>query len=199
MIAESEYTRQAEELLKSWGMTFKAELVGADCPQFCEDAIAQKDMDKVQQFPRKTHIHGKHYRCTFTAPRPWGHEAQQDTGRWQLPTFVVEFWNSYADEEYNALRSDFIERERRGLKKWTKRNTDGALVTGYWAKTPTAYDVISCLQKYPVGTFAEFCAEFGYDEDSRRAEATWRAACDEYARLSRFFKPEQIEQLQEVN
>lgn len=31
-------------------------------------------------------------------------------------------------------------------------------------KPPTMYDVLSCIEKYDVGTFQEFCNEFGYDD-----------------------------------
>lgn len=179
------YANQADELLKSWNMTFTSELIGADCPRFCEDARAGRNMGDVSKFPRKTHIHGKHYRCTFAQP-----------GKSPL---IIEFWNSYADEEYNAFRTlGFHERNERRLKPWTKRNAQGELVTGYWAKTPTAYDVLASLEKYPVGGFSEFCREFGYDEDSRQAEPIWRSCADQFERVSRFFSLEQLEQVREI-
>lgn len=37
------------------------------------------------------------------------------------------------------------------------------------AKMPTMYDVLTCLTKYDPDTFEDFCSEFGYDTDSRRA------------------------------
>ena len=52
---------------------------------------------------------------------------------------------------------------------------------------PTAYDVLSCLTKYDVGTFDDFCGEFGYDTDSRKAERTYQAVCREWASVSRVF------------
>ena len=30
-------------------------------------------------------------------------------------------------------------------------------------KRPDEYDVLACLEKYPVGSFQDFCDEFGYD------------------------------------
>ncbi len=30
---------------------------------------------------------------------------------------------------------------------------------------PTAYDILACLTKYEVGTFDDFCSNFGYDTD----------------------------------
>lgn len=58
---------------------------------------------------------------------------------------------------------------------------------------PTLYDVIACIQKYDVGSFADFCSEFGYDEDSRKAEKIYNAVCDEYMNVSRLFNDSEIE------
>jgi hypothetical protein len=35
---------------------------------------------------------------------------------------------------------------------------------------PTAYDVLTCLTKYDPESFDNFCAEYGYDNDSRKVE-----------------------------
>lgn len=64
---------------------------------------------------------------------------------------------------------------------------------------PTAYDVLACLTKYEVGTFEEFCSEFGYDTDSRKAEKTYLAVKDEWLNISRLYNDEELEQLREIN
>ena len=66
-------------------------------------------------------------------------------------------------------------------------------------KSPNAYDVLSCLQKHEVGTFEDFCEDFGYDEDSRNAEKTYKAICNEYDNIKMLWNDEEIEQLQEIN
>ena len=63
---------------------------------------------------------------------------------------------------------------------------------------PTLYSIISCLQKYDVGSFEDFCSEFGYSEDSRTAERTYNAVCKEFAAVERLFS-DVIDQLQEIN
>ena len=63
---------------------------------------------------------------------------------------------------------------------------------------PTAYDILSCLQKYEVGTFENFCSEFGYDEDSRAAEETYKAVCKEYLNVCRLWSESEIEELAEI-
>ena len=67
------------------------------------------------------------------------------------------------------------------------------------SEEPTMYDVLACLQKYDVGSFEDFCHEFGYNEDSKYAERTYKAVCKEYAAVCRLFTQEQIEELTEIN
>lgn len=63
---------------------------------------------------------------------------------------------------------------------------------------PTAYDVLFCLQKYEVGSFKDFCAEFGYDEDSRKAEKIYHAVQKEFAGVCKIWSDEEIEELQKI-
>jgi hypothetical protein len=67
-------------------------------------------------------------------------------------------------------------------------------------KEPDAYDVLSCIASdlYAPETFEEFCSEYGYDEDSRKAERTFKATNDLNRRLRAFFTAEEIEGLQEI-
>lgn len=64
---------------------------------------------------------------------------------------------------------------------------------------PSWYDLLACVTKYDPGTFEDFCASYGYDEDSRKAEATWRAVVKEYRDFARLF-PEGIpEEIMEIS
>lgn len=74
-------------------------------------------------------------------------------------------------------------------------NTD----TIHYPSAPTAYDVLASLTKYDPGTFEDFCGEYGYDTDSKKAEKTYNAVKDEFLNLSRLFTDAEIEQLQEIN
>jgi hypothetical protein len=64
---------------------------------------------------------------------------------------------------------------------------------------PRNYDILSCLTKYNPGTFEDFCSEFGYDTDSRKAEKIYNAVRDEYLQLLSLFNEKEMEQLQEIN
>jgi len=65
-------------------------------------------------------------------------------------------------------------------------------------KIPTAYDVLSCLQKSEIGTFKDFCEDFGYDEDSRKAEKTYKAVVEEFKQVKMLWSDSEIEKLQEI-
>jgi hypothetical protein len=64
---------------------------------------------------------------------------------------------------------------------------------------PKPYDVLVCLQKYEVGSFENFCGDFGYDMDSRKAFKIYKAVMKEWKNVELLFSPEQIELLQEIN
>lgn len=54
---------------------------------------------------------------------------------------------------------------------------------------PTADEVLNCLvsdARASETTFADFCSEFGYDEDSRKAERTYKACRRIGAKLAKF-------------
>lgn len=110
------------------------------------------------------------------------------------------FWDSIHNTEILMMGLDDY------VKKNLKRNP---LDITYFEKTkalkqlaglkekavPTAYDVICCLTMYDVGTFEEFCSDYGYDEDSRRAEKIYIACIKEYKDLTRIFSEDQLAEL----
>jgi hypothetical protein len=64
----------------------------------------------------------------------------------------------------------------------------------------TAYSVLACISGdvHTPETFGDFCAEFGENEDSRKALQLFRR-CDRFAkRLRAFFTAAEVEALQEI-
>ena len=66
------------------------------------------------------------------------------------------------------------------------------------ATEPTMYDVLACLQKYDVGSFEEFCSEFGYDAWEKDSKRTYNAVCKEWEAMDRMFTSEELELIQEI-
>lgn len=181
-----DYQKQANDFLTQHDLEFRVVLVGDDCPRFCEDAEAERDMDKVTTFPRRTHIHGKHYRCTISG-KERGHVA-------------FDFWNSYAAEEENFFA--FSHDQRFDNCYWDKYRIGRKYPNRARAKrriVPTPYDLLACIQKSEPGSFSDFCADFGYAADSRKAEQTYHAVQREYAKVERFFTAEEREELAEIS
>ena len=69
----------------------------------------------------------------------------------------------------------------------------------HYPKAPNEYDILACLQKYDVGTFEDFCSDFGYDEDSITANKTYQAVCNEFKDVQTIWTDEEIELLQEID
>lgn len=61
-----------------------------------------------------------------------------------------------------------------------------------------AYDVLACITKADPGSFEDFCSEYGYDTDSRKAEKTYKAVVQEWKKVERFFSAEELEELWEI-
>lgn len=66
-------------------------------------------------------------------------------------------------------------------------------------KTPTAYGVLTCIQKYDPGDYEEFCSEMCYEQDSRRALKTYSLVVKEWEKVRDFFSEEELEEIQEIN
>jgi hypothetical protein len=90
----------------------------------------------------------------------------------------------------------FTMKLQRGKKSYTFKYGQSIAAGG---EEPTMYDVLACFQKYDVGSFEEFCSDFGYSTDSITAHKTYKAVCKEYAAIQRLFTVEELEQLQEIS
>jgi hypothetical protein len=93
--------------------------------------------------------------------------------------------------------------------RFSRIGEPGSLTFDFWGsmndmhegKDPTAYAVLSCVASdvhCPL-TFADFCAEYGYDEDSRKAFATFKRCAAFAERLRRFFTDEEIEDMATID
>lgn len=97
-----------------------------------------------------------------------------------LGNMQVKFWDSIKDT------IDNINRERSCLAR----------------RSPTAYDILSCLTTYDVGDIEDFITEFGYEIKKRgdftRIQNIYNAVQKEYEDVCRCFTEKQIKKLQEI-
>lgn len=174
------YEQQANDFLKATNTTFKAEFIKNDY-HFQGDE-STRDI----------------YKCTFKR------------GNRQ---FSIEFGNSLINSGfYYTKGKQIIELDRKYLDK-TKYNNLANFIKGtldfnflnngksdilHYPKSPTAYDVLTCLEKYEYQDFEDFCSTYGYDLDSRKAKKIYKACVKEFANVCKLWNDEEIELLQEI-
>jgi len=125
--------------------------------------------------------------------------------------FSFEFGNSIVDSGiiavFNDKRLDGKLFKHNGQIATLAQNVIDAKITGWELKqckaltprvSPSSYSVLSCLTKYDPGTFDNFCSEFDYDIDSRKAKKVYKAVCKEWKNVQSIWSDEEIEQLQEI-
>lgn len=62
---------------------------------------------------------------------------------------------------------------------------------------PTAYQILTCLQTYDVGSYADFCKDFNY-EGSEHSLKLWMDICNEYRTLTNMYSEEELSKLAEI-
>lgn len=106
--------------------------------------------------------------------------------------------------KYHGVYGAFEDNTQRDVYNIVLKNTLHRYSFTFWqsiANTgifPKPYDVLACLQKYDCGTFEDFCSDFGYDTDSRKAYKIYKGVLREWKNVERLFTPDQIELLQEI-
>lgn len=153
----SEYQEQANEFCNRHGVTMDAIYLG-HYPRLGEHFTAQWRITLKRE--------GKEYRFDYTGSinDSW---KWRETGRakWQKGVPPRYPFPTSAKGRYNSRYE----------------------VLPVTTNTPTAYDVLACLTKYDPGTFENFCAEYGYDTDSRKALETYLAVQKEWQGVARLF------------
>jgi len=66
-------------------------------------------------------------------------------------------------------------------------------------KRPSAYDLLACLTKSDPGSFEDFCGEYGYDTDSRKALDTYLEVQGEWHGVRAVIPAEAFDEFQEIN
>lgn len=162
----------------------------------------QQANDFAKKYGVELHILGREYKKYFASD--------------EQPRFVYSLELSRGGESYqfefgqSIASITFKEIETKEPTKRTKRSNgkygnharyyeQGEPIS---CETPTMYDVLSCMQKYDVGTFDDFCREFGYNDLPLSAYnetmKIYKAVVREHKEMERLFS-DCMEELQEIS
>lgn len=116
-------------------------------------------------------------------------------------TYTFDYWGSIAD--YQKVEKRFNE-----VYQWIyHRNSTIDMIKNKSVSMrrildevmPTPYDILSCLDTCYGDTFEDFCFNYGYDEDSRKAYETYQRVQEQERNLYKLFNHEELERLNEIN
>lgn len=114
---------------------------------------------------------------------PWESKPTEPSASWRLMQYKIVFKRPQRTVLLNELVIPCFTQSKQGTDAGHK---------------PTAYDALCCLTKSDPGSFSDFCDDYGYDEDSRKAHSTYEAVVAEWEQVSNFFSSEELDQLQEI-
>lgn len=170
----NEYEQIAEQFLKDTQTEMKAEFLKYDF--HFEKDIAKRDIYKIT-FKRGNRVWSFNFGQSLMNSTRYQDRITKD---------IIFSDGSFAGKTKKIYPESF-----NGFVKDYCKKIEGS--------APTAYDVLAGLTKYDVGSFENFCSDFGYDEDSRTAEKIYKAVCDEWLNVQRMWTDKEIEALREIN
>ncbi len=130
-------------------------------------------------------------------------QAEAFLNHWNLSVIITHLDNNPPswdeDQGHNRLRYRITIKRKDRHKSLTFIFWD-SIANAEKGERPTAYDVLACASadSNDPGTFEDFCGEFGYDTDSRKAEGIYKRVKKFADRLNAFFSEAELEELQEI-
>ncbi len=163
--------------------------------------------EQANEFLQKTHATISIEYMGLSVNKNWNETDCRDLYEVTLSTskdtVLFNFWDSIRNTKINHMDIDTYAKKRfkctyENLTLQDKTKAQKELAEKKKEAKPTAYDVLACMTTYDPGLFADFCSEFGYNKNSRRALNTYLEVQEEYAKLKKIFTAEQIEELREI-
>lgn len=184
----SEYTKQADQFLKDTETEFKAEFVKHGV--HFEGEKDTRDIYKIT-LKRGSRVY------------------EFDFGQCTAHSGKYKVFGLGNNKIMFMKDKDFVEAFRKGQRLFNKLQItklsygNGLLKDRDYVENkdfaePTAYDVLACLNPFDED-FEEFCASFGYEEDSRTAYKIFGKVEEETKQLKILWTDSELEKLQEIN
>lgn len=148
----------------------------------------------------------------YTGPHFAGEEEKRDVYRFTLRNKKGEYSSTFGD----SLRDTAINRICKDRYNMSVQDAkDAGIYRRGWSVQemysaakklkpvkPSAYDILACLEKYDVGSFKDFCDNYGYNDlplsDYPRVMGIYQAVSDQVRGLRRIFSAEEMDQLAEI-
>ena len=119
----------------------------------------------------------------------------EKTGTKIIIEYLKHDYHFQDDKEERDIYKVTIKRN----KKQFSLNFGQSLINSDHGNTPpTEYGILAHITKYDPEDFENFCSEYGYDTDSKKAEKIYKAVEREYNNVYRLFS-DVMEELQEIN
>jgi len=177
-----DYEKQANDFLKSTNTEFKVEFLKYD-------KHFESDKENRDIYTVTLKRGGREFSFNF---------GQSINCSMQWIPITIYAKNLHSKENYPRLIGESKSKALQSVGIYTFSLNQNDFVKNENFSEPTPYDVLSCLTKYNPGTLKDFCDEFGYDEDSKKAEKTYNAVLDEYKNVAMLWNDSEIEMLTEI-
>lgn len=175
LISESKYSEAAELFLKETGAEFKAEF-----KKHGYHFDGDKEMRDIYVVTIKRN--SREYSYDFG-------QSISNSG----------FYFMLGRKRYDIDRQYLESKNILSIAKRMSWDFDPKLDKIHKPEVPDAYTVLACLTKYDPGTFEDFCSEYGYDTDSKKAEKTYNGVMEEWLNMQRLFTNEELEAMSEIS
>jgi len=169
-----EYDQQAQDFLQKHDLTLKV----TPYPDDMQEPPEWADGEKLISTQIGSFVCGLKYRITIYRNKD------------KSKKLTFDFWGSIKDRETLGLRKYLGGPVYAGPKQLRAERE----------AFPSAYDVLACISGdlYCPNSFEDFCGEYGYDSDSRKAEKIFNLSHAFSKKMVRFFSPEEVEELSEI-
>lgn len=98
---------------------------------------------------------------------------------------TIKDYGKYFDDDKQS-RNIYICTLKRNNKKYSFTFGDSIYNTEKNIK-PSPYSILSCIEKYDPESFENFCNNYGYSTDSRKAEKIYKAVKRQYEKIYSMF------------